>query len=311
MWGIRFAPMANKNNSILFIIKSLKELWGYRQLIRQLAARDLKARYKVSVLGFFWSLLRPLLTIAVLAVIFSLLDFKSTRYAVSYPTLLLATYLPWFFFSTTLLEATSSLISNGNLVKKVYCPRAVFPASAIVSNVLNYFLSLLVLIPLLYICFTASPTWHIFQLPLVLFIHILFLTGLCFITSVCNVMYRDTTQIIEFIVFAWFYVSPVLYDIYEFFADAHTLPKLAIGAYFLNPMAGILEWYRYIFLSSNFVPPAELPPTLPPHSVEHVQWLNHIIFQYAIPYSIVISILLFVLGYWVFKKLEIQAVDEL
>lgn len=283
------------------LISSLRELWSYRRLVKQLAVRDLKARYKVSVLGFFWSLLRPLLTILVLAAVFSqLLNLKGITYRVPYYILLLTTYMPWFFFSTALLEGTHSLLSNANLIKKVYCPRAVFPASVVLSNLINFLLSLLVVIPVIYLLSGAKPTWMLLQLPLAIAVHTAFLFGLCLIASVLNVLYRDTAQVMEFLVFAWFYVSPVLYDV------SNVLEKMNHAyflCYFLNPMAGILEWYRYIFLASE----AQLE-TYEPVIVKLV--ISGVVI-YGIPLAILASSFVLIFGFYIHKKLETRAVDTL
>ncbi len=282
------------------------ELWKYRHLIRQLAMRDLKTRYKVSILGFFWSLLRPLLTLMILATVFSLLDFESSSYKVSYYVLLLASYMPWFYFSTALLEGTQSMLSNAHLVKKEFCPRSVFPTSVVLANLINFLFSLLVIFPVLYLATPAYPTWTLLQLPLVILVSTLFLLGLCLITSAVNVIYRDTTQLIEFLAFVWFYISPVLYDVYEVFAK---IPSSSRWVYFVNPMAGIIEWYRYVFLASHH---RSHQPS--PEQVKDFPLLDDMmttVFQKAIPYSIIMSFIILFLGYWIFKKYETRAVDEM
>lgn len=270
-------------------------LWRYRGVVRQLAARDLKVRYKVSVLGFFWSLLRPLLTIAVLAAVFIMLGLKSTRYEVAFPALLLASYMPWFYFSAALLEGVQSLLANAHLVKKVYCPRAVFPGAVVLANLINFALAMAVLIPLLYIAFEARPGWALLQLPLVVAFHTAFLLGLCFMLSALNVVYRDLTQITEFVVFVWFYLSPVLYDSFE----AYDRFGARAWLYFLNPMAGILEWYRYSLLASRLQTGGEMAA------------FNHMTFYFAIPYAAAASIVMLAVGYVFLRRWETRAVDEL
>ncbi len=270
-------------------------MWRYRGLVRQLTARDLKVRYKVSVLGFFWSLLRPLLTIGVLAAVFSILNLESTRYGIAYPTLLLATYMPWFYFSASLLEGTQSLLGNAHLAKKVYCPRAVFPTSVVASNLINFLLSMAVMVPIIYLFDKTTPTWALLQLPIVIVFHTFFLLGLCLALSTLNVLFRDTQQIIEFFVLVWFYLSPVLYDAFEIFSRYGTQSWL----YFLNPMAGLLEWYRYCLLASHLQTTPEMAP------------LNQITFQFGVPYAALVSLIVFFAGYWTMRKLETRAVDEL
>ncbi|MBN2328810.1 MAG: ABC transporter permease [Candidatus Omnitrophica bacterium] len=284
------------------LVSSLRELWSYRRLVKQLAVRDLKARYKVSVLGFFWSLLRPLLTIAVLAVVFSsLLDLQSGSYDVPYYILLLVTYMPWFYFSTALLEGVHSLLSNANLIQKVYSPRTVFPAAVVSANLVNFLFSLVVVIPIIYLLSGAHLSWTILHLPFVIAVHTAFLFGLCLMTSVLNVLYRDTTQIMEFLVFVWFYLSPVLYDVSEVFKKVPD--PLQFSLFFLNPMAGILEWYRYAILSSNMRLTANAPVDL------EIQ--RSIVFSAGIPFAILASIVVFIVGFKMHKKLETRAVDAL
>ncbi|MGC9329441.1 MAG: ABC transporter permease [Candidatus Hinthialibacter sp.] len=284
------------------LVSSLRELWSYRRLVKQLAVRDLKARYKVSVLGFFWSLLRPLMTIAVLAVVFSsLLDLQSNSYDVPYYILLLVTYMPWFYFSTALLEGVHSLLANANLIQKVYAPRTIFPAAVVSANLVNFFFSLAAVIPIIYLLSGAHPGWAILHLPLVITVHTAFLLGLCLMTSVLNVLYRDTTQIMEFLVFVWFYLSPVLYDVSEVFKKVSD--PLQFSLFFLNPMAGLLEWYRYAILSSNMRMAADAAIDL--------ETQRTVVFFFGIPFAILASIVVFILGFKMHKKLETRAVDAL
>lgn len=270
-------------------------LWRYRGLVRQLAARDLKTRYKVSVLGFFWSLLRPLLTIAVLAAVFSILKLESTRYGAAYPALLLAAYMPWFYFSAALLEGTQSLLSNAHLAKKVYCPRAVYPLSVVAAHFINFIFAMAVTLPIVYLAFAVAPSWALIQLPLAIGFTTLFLMGLCFALSVLNVLFRDTTQIVEFVAFVWFYLSPVLYDTFEIY---DRLGATGAWLYFLNPMAGLLEWHRYALLASSL-------------RHEGLAELNQITFLFGIPYAAVMSVAVFIGGYALMRRLESRAVDEL
>lgn len=276
----------------------LYRLWPWRGLIRQLVVRDLKVRYKVSVLGFFWSLLRPLLTLGVLALVFSMVeDLRSERYDVAYPVLLMAAYLPWFFFSSAILEGTQSLLANAHLIKKVYSPREVYPAAIVVSQAFNFLLAMLVLIPVLYLWSKATPTPWLLALPLVIAIHILFTLGLCLLLSVVNILLRDTTQIVEFVVFVWFYLSPVLYD----FDIVHRQLGSSTGFlfYLLNPMAGILEGYRFTLLASQYDSSRlESTPDL---------W---IVFG-SVPYGAFVAVLTLVLGATILKRLESRAVDLL
>jgi len=282
----------------MHLISFFMELGSYRQLVRQLAVRDLKARYKVSVLGFFWSLLRPLLTIAVLAIVFShLLNVESRSYSVPYYILLLAAYMPGFYFSTALLEGVHSLLTNAGLIQKVYCPRSVFPASVVLANLGNFLFSLLAVIPAIYLLSGTHPTFALLQLPLVIAVQTAFLFGLCLMTSIWNVLYRDTTQVMEFLVFVWFYVSPVLYDAAEVYYKLSDSYWYAL--YFLNPMAGILEWYRYAILASQI------------DATGSIEIHRQIVFSFGIPFAVIASFLFLWIGITIHKRLETRAVDTL
>lgn len=276
------------------MIRTLRyDLIRYRELIWQLAVRDLKSRYKVSVLGFFWSLLRPLLTIVVLTAVFSTLDLDSGIYDVPYWVILTVAYLPWFYFSTGFIEGMQSLLANAHLVKKVYSPRAIYPTAVVLSNLINFFLSLIVLIPLIYLFSNATPGINLLWLPVVIGFHTLFLLGLTYLTATTNVLYRDTTQISEFLIFVWFYLSPVLYDMKKV---QDNLPEQWHWLYFLNPMAGIVEWYRFSLLSASQIPN---------------DWYTQTVLYQVIPLSAVISFLMFFGGFIFLKKLETRAVDQM
>jgi ABC-type polysaccharide/polyol phosphate export permease len=173
----------------------------------------------------------------------------------------------------------------------------------VAANLANFLLSLAVLLPILYGFTEVKPSLTLLHLPFIIIINTLFLLGLCLITSITNVIYRDTTQIMEFLVFVWFYLSPVLYDIYNMFEDFGASTKWAAILYFLNPMAGILEWYRYSLLSSKFMVGAPADG--------QIKTVNTIMFQFGIPYAVICSLLLVVFGYLFMKRLETRAVDEL
>lgn len=269
------------------------DFWRRRELIRQLAERDLKTRYKVSVLGFFWSLLRPLLTIAVLAAVFSMLDLDSGVYDAPYWMILPVAYIPWFFFSSALLEGTQSLLANAHLIKKVYCPPAVYPASVVLSNLVNFLLSMAVVAGLILLVSPARPTLSLLWLPLATGCLTLFLLGLVFFFATLNVLYRDTTQICEFLVFVWFYLSPVLYDMGVVFEELGPGPR---WLYLANPMAGLIEWHRYIFLEPLLIPSEEFGQS---------------VLRGAVPYSAAASLAVFAGGYAFMKAFETRAADQL
>ena len=223
----------------------LTELWRYRELVRNLVLRDLKARYKNSVLGFVWSLLNPLLMMLVFTVVFTvMLPTNIDRF----PVFILCGILPWNWFSGSVGGAVHTIVGNATLIKKVYFPREALPLSLILSNAVNFLLALTVLFPLMLAFHTPLTPWLLF-LPALILIQAIFTLGVALILSTVNVFFRDTAVIMEVILQAWFFLTPVVYDM-------KVLPehKLIAGydievrrlAYILNPMGSLIANYRDI-----------------------------------------------------------------
>jgi len=241
------------------MVARLAELYRYRDLIINLVVRDLKVRYKSSVLGFVWSLLNPLLMMLVFTVVFTLL--MPNRNIVHFPVFLLSGILPWNFFSTAVMGSITSIVGNAPLIKKVYFPREILPISTVLSNAVNFVLALLVLFAMLFIARIGITLWIIW-LPAIILVQIIFSLGLSFILSTLNVFYRDTAVIMEVVIQAWFFLTPVFYPI-----DLIPLQGKLLGimlpirrlAYILNPMASIIASYRTVLYGSiNGAPPG--PP---------------------------------------------------
>ncbi len=225
-------------------LDQLNELLRYRELIVNLTIRELKARYKNSVLGFFWSLLNPLGMMLVFTVVFTVL--MPNNQIRNFPVFLLCGLLPWNFFSAGVMTGTNSIVSNSNLVKKVYFPRTVLPITSVLANLVNFLLALLVLFAMLFV-FRIRLSPYVWLLPIVILIQPCFVTGMALILSTLNVFYRDTLMIMDVVMLAWFFLTPVFYPIeilprsYEFLGfnlDVHRL------AYILNPMASLISAYR-------------------------------------------------------------------
>lgn len=230
----------------------------YRELLWNLVARDLKARYKVSVLGFFWSLLRPLLTLAVLAVVFSMLfQLKLARedevYAVRYAVFLFAAYFPWFYFHSAVTDSTHALVTNAPLLRKVAFPRELLPLAAILANLINFLLGMLILLPLLFLLSSARPTALLALFVPLLLLQTLLIIGLGLLTALANVFYRDVGHVTEVVLMAWFYLTPVFYPL------KWVRPMLVeawppLYALFLaNPMTLIVSAWREVLLGSERV----------------------------------------------------------
>lgn len=228
------------------MIRKLAELIQYRELIWNLVVRDLKVRYKNSFLGILWSLLNPLAMMAVFTVVFTLMMPNNTIR--KFPVFVLCALLPWNFFRDSVMVSLGSIVNNSSLIKKVYFPREVLPLSVVVSNLVNFLLALVVLFAML-LAFRVRLTIWALLLPLIILTQLLFVLGLGLMLSTANVFYRDTAMIMDVVMLAWFFVTPIFWDI-------SILPKqrLVLGlnlnihrlTYILNPMASLISTYRVI-----------------------------------------------------------------
>lgn len=211
----------------------------YRELVRNLVARDLKARYKNSILGFFWCLLNPLLMMAVFTVVFTVLMPNDIE---KYPVFVLCALLPWNFFSRAVMGSVDSVVGNAHLIKKVYFPREVLPLSTVLSNLVDFLLALVVLFAMLFAFRVRLTAWALL-LPAIILIQVIFALGLSLIFATLNVFYRDTKIIMDTVMLAWFFLTPVFYRIEDL------IPQYARLMYWVNPMASLISSYRVILYS--------------------------------------------------------------
>jgi ABC-type polysaccharide/polyol phosphate export permease len=212
------------------MISLVREMYKYRELIWALALKDLKIRYKRSVLGFLWALLNPALLMIVLTVVFStILSWNIPHYAV----FLLSVLLPWTFFSQSLSYAAESIVGNGDLIKRIAVPIIVFPVAAVVSNMINFLLSIIPL-ALIVVVLGHPLHWTWIYLPVPLLALTIFTLGATFFFAAANVYYRDVAHILQILLQILFYVSPIIFTI-EFFPEKYRwLFKLNPLVYFLN-----------------------------------------------------------------------------
>ena len=224
--------------------RHLEQLWRYRELVRNFVVRDLKARYKNSVLGFLWSLANPLLMMVVFTVVFTALLPRDVPH---FPVFVLVGLLAWNWCAASVTGGVFSITGNGHLIKKVYFPRELLPLSTVLSNGVNF---LLALIPLLVVATLAGlpPNELLLLLPFVVAIQLVFLTGLALFLGCLNVYFRDTEPIMDIVVLAWFFLSPVFYAVEDLSQQYARL------MYWLNPMASFISTYRLIFYYHS--PPA-------------------------------------------------------
>ena len=210
-----------------------RDTYRYRELIWALALKELRVRYKRSVLGFLWALLNPALLMLVLTLVFgTIMRFSAPHYSI----FLLSVLLPWTFFSQSLAYSVESIVGNGELLKKVRVARLVFPIAAVVSNIINFLLSMIPLALLILVTrFPFHWTWLYLPIPMVgLF---LFTLGAAFFFAAVNVYYRDVSHIIQVLLSAWFYFSPVIYSV-DF------MPAKYQWLFHLNPMLYVLNGFR-------------------------------------------------------------------
>jgi len=235
------------------IARRLLELWAFRELAQNLVVRDLKVRYKNSVLGVIWSLLNPLMMMLVFTVVFTVMRGRAIA---RFPVFVLVGLLPWQFFANSVSTATQSIVGNAQLINKVYFPKEVLVISSILSNLVNFLVALLVLIPILIVFDIPFTRWLLF-LPVMVFIQLLFTLGVGFIVATANVFYRDVQMIMEVVLLAGFFLTPVFYSM-DILPRNYVLYGMNIDVWrtvrWLNPMASIIDNYRVIFFYG--APPA-------------------------------------------------------
>lgn len=249
----------------------LGELWHYRELLYFLTWRDIKIRYKQTALGVAWAVLQPLITMVIFSVIFGQLA-KLPSDDIPYPVFSYTALLPWGLFSGALQRAGTSLVTNSNLITKVYFPRLVIPISAVAAGMVDFSISFVVLFGLI-LYYKIKITWMILTIPLFAILAVLTALAVSLWLSALNVQYRDVQHMIPFLIQAWMYASPVAYS-------AGLIPdgpwRIIYG---LNPLAGVIQGFRWALLGGS--PPQEL-----------------------LVISVVIVLLLLVSGLYYFRRME-------
>jgi lipopolysaccharide transport system permease protein len=218
-----------------------RDLWRYRELFYILSWRDLKVRYKQTVIGAAWGILRPLLTMIVFVFAFGRLGGLAKETNVPYPLMVFTALLPWQFFSTALSEASNSLITNSNLISKVYFPRVIVPAASIITSLIDFFISFGLLIVLM-IIYRYIPPARVCWLPVFIVLGLVASLGIGLYMTALNVKYRDFRYIVPFIVQLGIYVSPVGYSSNKV---AHEFGQTARLLYSINPMVGVIDGFRW------------------------------------------------------------------
>ncbi len=249
---------------------------NHLELLGNLVARNLKIKYKGSILGFLWSLITPLLQMLIYTVVFAVI----IRVKVEWPfaVFLLTAQLPWIFFATSLQMGATSIIEHGNLVKKVYFPRELLPLSTIVSNLISFGITLIILFGFL-IAYRIPFTSKVVLLPVAILLLLSFTLGLTFITSCLAVFFRDIFHILEVLILLWFWSVPVVYPL-SLLADLPPQYAWFRDTYALNPMVTILELFR--------------------HALLYDTWPD----AFSLGYATLWSIVTLSVGYIIFKRAE-------
>jgi lipopolysaccharide transport system permease protein len=219
-----------------------KDIWRYRELFYFLAWRDILVRYKQTAIGIGWALIRPFLTMVVFTVVFGTLA-KLPSGGVPYPILVFAAMLPWQFFSTALSECSNSLISNANLISKIYFPRLIVPTSAVIVSFVDFLISGMIMLGLM-AWYNFVPSWRILTLPLFILIAFAASIGAGLWLAALNVKYRDFRYIVPFIVQFGLYISPVGFS-------SSIVPPQWRWLYSLNPMVGVIDGFRWAIIGGK------------------------------------------------------------
>jgi len=221
---------------------NLYALWEYRELLYFLVWRDIKIRYKQTVIGAGWAILQPLMTMVIFTVVFGNFA-KVPSDGLPYPIFAYTALLPWTYFAQAINRSSESLVSNTNLISKIYFPRLIIPISAALAPLVDFGIAFVILLGMM-AWFGISPNWGILSLPLFLLLATMTALAVSLFLSALNVKYRDVRYTIPFIVQVWMFASPVAYPI-------SLVPEKWRLLYSLNPMAGVIEGFRWALLGKS------------------------------------------------------------
>jgi ABC-type polysaccharide/polyol phosphate export permease len=285
--------------------EDLRELWRYRELLWAMVEREIRIRYKNSVLGFFWSLINPLVTMLVLWLVFKFFLRNSTE---NFTPNVLAAYLPFMFVQLAVLDSAQSVLASLQVVKKVYFPREILPLATVLANFVHYSLALLVFFVYMFVVwastgFRDSPfTWRIGFLPVLLAVTVCLTAGVALIVSALNVFYEDVKYAISILLYLLFFLTPVMYfseNVY-YSIKASGLPLVLYDVYHVNPLATLATTYK-----KTLVPPG---PVDAGASIGLVQPLPMNWGMFGL--TCLLSIVLLIGGYALFNRLKWKFVER-
>ncbi len=250
-----------------------RDLWRYRELFYFLAWRDILVRYKQTVVGIAWAVIRPFLTVVVFTLVFSRIAKLPAPGAVPYALLVMAGMLPWQFFSTALSESSNSLIGNANLISKIYFPRLIVPAGSVITSFVDFLITLALMVAMM-LWYQFAPDWRLLLLPAFILLAFGASFGLGLWLCALNVEYRDFRYIIPFVVQFGLYISPVGFS-------SSIVPEKWQLLYALNPMVGVIDGFRWCLLRGQS--PFQLS---------------------SFSFSVFVTVVLCATGIWYFRKME-------
>lgn len=256
------------------MITRLKEIYSYRELLKTSIKKEIRGKYKGSFLGVLWSFINPLLMVLVYAIVFPFIMRSSMPH---YLQFLITGIIPWTFFTTTLVQGVGTIKNNAGILKKVYFPREILPLSVSFSGLINFFISCIIIV--IFCLFGGlGISWHLIFVPLVGFIQFLFTLGIVMALTAINAYIQDTEYIINFFINMLFYGTPILYPEAQIIDSG--APAFLVILVKLNPFTHFMRIYRDIFL-------------------------NHCIPSFSsIAYVAVVAVILVIIGYLIFRKLE-------
>jgi ABC-type polysaccharide/polyol phosphate export permease len=264
----------------MLLTEKLEDLWVHRELLWNMMVKELKVKYKRSVLGFVWSFMNPLIMLAVFSIVFAILSRGSDIQW--YAIFLMSGLLPWLFFVNSMMQSVGSIVANPGLVKKVYFPREILPIASVGANIFHFFLQMLVLF-----AFMAVLRWHfsawLLLIPVVLLWQVIFTLGFALFVSAANVYLRDVQHFVEVALTAWFWLTPIVYPI-GFVTGA--FPKYT-WLYLCNPMANMVLVWEYIVYN-------------PRHYGPQAAYISF----WGILGTAILSLVLLVGGYYFFSRTE-------
>jgi lipopolysaccharide transport system permease protein len=264
------------------MFSEVKKLFSYRELLFSLTKKELKVKYRGSVLGFFWSLLNPILTMLVYTFVFSIVLRGGIK---QFAVFLICALLPFNFLSNSVNYGSGCIISNSNLVNKIYFPREIIPLSIVLSNLVNFFFELAALFIVLGIMGYKFYI-YLYLLPVLIFIQFFLVVGMTFLVSALNVFFRDLQHLITIIMMVWFFGTPIIYPL-------SMVPEKYQVFLKINPMTIYADYYRNIFYYVKYTESAGFPSTVDTLA------------------AVGITFLIFFVGYFVFKRLEPRFAEEI